>query len=235
MYVDETGGTEETVTTEEIEVTVDGQEYAAELNVDLDDDGQNDTALIRQEDGTSMAFVDSDGDGEADQYAELDAEGNVITEAVFDEASGNWVSGEPSAAQPDDAEAQTSTDGPMTAEMPEGRVEVGPATIDTDHDGVPDTAVAQDDQGNTYHFTDTDGDGDADVVVVTGSDGSTQTMEHQGGGNWTEVTPAAGEQLSGFGEGESTPATPEGWGDDSDQLEGVAKIDSMTGQWISQN
>lgn len=233
MYVDESGGTEETVTTEEIEVTVDGEEYQAELNADLNDDGQNETAVIRSEDGTAMAFVDSDGDGEADQYAEIDAEGNVIAEAVYDEASGDWVAADPSAAQPDSTEAQTSADGPMTAEMPEGQVEVGPATIDTDHDGVPDTAVTQDEQGNTYHFTDVDSDGDADVVVIAGADGSTQTLEHQGGGNWTPVEAGAAADLVE----EDTPSDlmPEGWGADSESVEGVAKIDSLTGQWISQN
>lgn len=232
MYVDESGGTEETVTTEEIEVTVDGQDYQAELNTDLDEDGQNDTAIIPEEDGGAMAFVDSDGDGEADQYAEIDAQGNVVAEAVYDPTSGDWLAADPSAAEADSTEAQTSADGPMTAEMPEGQVEVGPATIDTDHDGVPDTAVAQDEQGNTYHFTDTDGDGDADVLVVTGADGSTQTLEHEGGGSWQPAEPGAQSDLA---DADAADLAPEGWGDDSESVEGVAKIDSLTGQWISQN
>lgn len=90
MYIDESGGTDETVTTEEMTVTVDGEEYEAELNFDLDADGVNDTTVIH-EDGGARAFVDSDADGDADQYVELDAEAHVVAEADYDATSGDWV------------------------------------------------------------------------------------------------------------------------------------------------
>ncbi|MGH3516585.1 MAG: hypothetical protein ACRDQ7_04075 [Haloechinothrix sp.] len=232
MYIDESGGTDETVTTEEMSVTVDGEEYSAELNFDLDEDGVNDTAVITEEDGTGRAFVDTDGDGDADQYVEFDTEGQVVAEAAYDASSGDWVATDPGSADPHGAETQTSASGPMTAELPSGEVEVGPATVDTNHDGVKDTAVVSDDQGNTYHFTDVDGDGDADVAVVIGPDGSATTLEHQGGGEWVETT------TSEVGSSAAKPAVgDEAWGGQpaTQNLEGVAKIDSSTGLWISQN
>lgn len=236
MYVDESGGTDETVTTEEMTVIVGGEEYDAELNFDLNEDGVNDTAVIHEEDGTGRAFVDADADGDADQYVEFDAEGNLVAEAAYRESSGDWVATD-GASDHADADTQTSTSGPMTAEMPEGEVEVGQATVDTDHDGVNDTAVVEDGKGNTYHFTDVDGDGDADVAVVVGPDGSATTLEHQGGGGWVET------DVSEAGAAPAEPAvSDEGWGEaawggerGAQSVEGVARIDSKTGQWMSQN
>lgn len=228
MYIDESGGTDEVVTSEDVTVTVDGQDYEAELNTDLDDDGVNDTAVITDADGGARAYIDSDTDGQADRYVEVDSEGHVVTEAAYDAGSGDWVAGETGAATPSDDGARTSTAGPMTADLPGGQVEIGPATVDTDHDGVDDTAVVDDQDGTTYHFTDVDGDGDADVALVIGPDGSTTTLEHQGEGRWVESSGDPGESRSGVGDAE--------WGGALTQpVEGVARIDSTTGLWISQN
>lgn len=230
MYVDETGGTEETVTAEEMTVTVDGTEYTAELNADLDSDGASDTAVIDNADGSKSVYVDTDGDRDADQYAEVSSSGEVIAEAKFDEASGEWVALDPSApAEPpsstppsdtptSDTPDDTSTAGGdvMTASLPSGEVEVGPPTLDTNNDGVSDTSVAEDPDGNTFYFTDVNNDGEADYVVVVGADGSTQALEHQGGGEWSPVDPG------------SAPGAPS-------VVEGVAKIDASSGLWMSQN
>lgn len=247
MYVDETGGTEETVTSEEMTVTVDGTEYSTELNADLDEDGSSDASVIDNADGTKSVYVDTDGDQEADQYAEVSSTGEVVAEARFDEASGEWVALDPSAptgpestggpeATPTDTptgdESSTAGGGTMTAELPSGEVEVGPATLDTNSDGVNDTSVAEDPDGNTFYFTDADNDGEADFVVVVGSDGSTQAMEHQGGGEWTPVEDADAPPSappSGVADTASSAFTGSG------QVEGVAKIDALSGQWISPN
>lgn len=247
MYVDETGGTEETVTSEEMTVTVDGTEYAAELNADLDQDGTSDASVIDNADGTKSVFVDTDGDHAADQYAELSSTGEVVAEARFDESSGEWVALDPSAPSgppesgtpestptdtPTTDDSSTAGGGVMTAELPSGEVEVGPPTLDTNEDGVQDTSVAEDADGNTFYFTDVDNDGEADFVVVVGADGTTQALEHQGGGEWTQV------------EGASAPpsAPPSGVAETassgfagSSTVEGVAKIDALSGQWISPN
>ncbi len=242
MWVDESGGTDTEAGTsaEAVTVNVDGEEYQAELNYDLDEDGVNDAAVIQHEDGTGQAFVDTDGDGEADQYAVLDENGKVVQEAVYDEASGAWV--EAGGTGGDDSDAGTS--GSMHADMPSGDVEVGPPTIDTDGDGNPDTAVVQTEDGRTIAFTDKDGDGNADIAVETDSSGNTTTYEHTGPGQWTEVNSGVVNPDIGAGAAfANTPAAAVGdpagdaaWGGaGTETLEGVAKIDSTTGQWISPN
>ncbi|EHR53833.1 hypothetical protein SacmaDRAFT_5719 [Saccharomonospora marina XMU15] len=223
MWVDESGATDATDatgTSDELTVTVEGEEYSADINFDIDDDGVNDTAVIEHADGSGQAFVDNDGDGAADEYIALDANGDLVAHATYDEASGDWVSVEPGGSG-DSGESQTGAGGTITADLPEGDVEVGPATVDTDHDGVNDTAVVEDSDGTTMAFTDEDGDGQADIAVMIDADGGSTVYEHTGDGEWTET-------------GATAPGSDEAWGG-FDTVEGVAKIDSGTGQWISQN
>lgn len=231
MWVDETGATDTSDAagaTDEMTVTVEGEEYSAEVNFDIDEDGVEDTAIIEHADGSGQAFVDSDGDGEADEYIKLDAQGQVVAHAEYDEASGDWVAVEPGGTGDQaDPDAQTGAGGTITADMPDGEVEVGPATVDTNEDGVNDTAVVEDADGNTIAFTDSDGDGDADVAVIIDPNGESTVYEHTGDGEWTQV-----EGASDGGTGGSDSL----WGGAGHEpVEGVAKIDSATGQWISQN
>ncbi|MEU6644973.1 hypothetical protein ABZ863_20755 [Saccharomonospora sp. NPDC046836] len=228
MWVDENGGSDTgdtTGTSDEMSVTVDGEDYSADVNFDIDEDGVNDTALIEHSDGSGQAFIDNNGDGEADEYIAIDAQGDIVAHASYDEASGDWVSIESGDPGADAGETQTSSGGVITADMPQGDVEVGPATVDTDSDGVNDTAVVEDGSGNTIAFTDVDGDGEADVAVVIGPDGESTVLEHTGDGEWTE-------KGSGSGVAAGSDSL---WGGGQQAVEGVAKIDSTTGQWISQN
>lgn len=244
MYVDETSGTEETVTSEDMTVSVDGHDYQTEINADLNEDGHADAAVIANEDGTKSVYVDADGDQDADYYVEVDSSGQVIAEAQYDAASGQWVAVDPSAGDPGSNETQgspqdsptsedtqTSSEPNMTAELAGGEVEVGPTTVDTNEDGVNDTAVAEDADGNTYYFTDADNDGEADYVVVVGADGTNRALEHQGGGEWQPI-----ETDSGSPNAVPAAETPAASGVTSTiGIEGVAKIDALSGQWISQN
>lgn len=118
MYIDESGGTDETVTSEEMTVTVDGEEYHAEPNYDLNADGVNDTTVVHEADGSGRAYVDSDDDGEADSYVELDTEGHVVAEATYDEASGEWVEADPGTAESSAAREQADTSGVLRADLP---------------------------------------------------------------------------------------------------------------------
>ncbi|OQO90637.1 hypothetical protein B1813_13855 [Saccharomonospora piscinae] len=230
MWVEESGGTEATGpegTSEDLLITVEGEDYSAEINFDMDEDGVADTALIEREDGSVQAFVDTDGDGDADGYLAMNAQGETVAYAEYDDASGDWVGEESGGTGPDDTETQTSA-GTITADLPGGETEVGPATVDTDHDGVNDTAVVTTDDGTTLAFTDADGDGEADVAVEIDETGAATTYEHTGDGEWTEVdsvTPSGADGASGEDSAWGAPAP----------LEGVARIDSATGQWISQN
>jgi hypothetical protein len=245
VWVDENAGADTTGVTngaegtavEDITVTVEGEQYAAEVNFDIDDDGVDDTAIVEHADGSGQAFIDDDGDGAADEYIQLDSAGNVVQHAQFDQATGDWVAvpdgpaGGPHAGGTDPGgQTQTSADGGLTADLPDGEVQVGPATVDTDHDGVNDTAVVQDGSGNTIGFTDVDGDGEADVAVVIDPSGQANTYEHTGGGRWVE---AGGDNLwDDDGDGGDGGAVA---GEGRQPVEGVARIDPGTGQWISQN
>lgn len=253
MYVDESGGSDETVTSEDVTVTVDGQDYDVEKNADLDSDGHVDTAIVENADGTKSAYTDEDADGDADLYLEADELGNTVAEARFDEQSGEWIAIDPSAqGQPEDATGPTDTrtsddtsrsDRPMTADMPQGEIDVGPPTIDTNEDGVNDTAVTKDDAGNTFYFTDVNSDGEADYALVVESDGSTATLKHTGDGEWERVDTGTtqtseahgGDTGSGVGGTVASAANDRGVSGITTNVEGVAKIDPYTGQWLSPN
>lgn len=261
MYVDESGGTEETVTSEDVTVTVEGHEYEVEKNMDIDSDGHVDTAIIQNGDGTRSAYIDEDADGDADVYLEADEQGNTVAEARFDAASGEWIAVDNGSGQPTPTDTPTSgdtpgpdkpgSDKPMTADMPAGEITVGPATIDTDEDGVNDTAVTKDDDGTTYYFTDVNGDGAADYALVVEDDGTTAALKHTGDGQWeradagtTQTSSGAHGDHQGDQHGGGTGiggGMAEAAGDDggvaniTSHVEGVAKIDPHTGQWLSPN
>jgi hypothetical protein len=233
VWVDETGGTDTDASgTDGMTVHVDGEDYTAAVNYDVDHDGVDDTAFIENQDGTAKEFIDADHDGVADQYAVLDDSGHVVAQATYDGATGQWVEsgGHPGGPGGTD-EQQTGSGGTIHADLPKGDVEVGPATIDTNHDGVNDTAVVDSGGGGTILFTDTNGDGEADIAVETDASGNASTYEHTGHGQWTE-------QSSGLIGDSAIPApdSDAAWAAAGTQhLEGVAKIDSVTGQWISPN
>lgn len=257
MYVDESGGSDETVTSEDVTVTVDGQEYDVEKNLDLDGDGHVDGAVVHNDDGTKSAYVDEDADGDADIYLEGDEHGNTVAAARFDEQSGEWVAADPQVgATATSAPAETRTsqdtstgaDQTITADMPQGELDVGPATIDTNEDGVNDTAVTRDDEGNTYYFTDANRDGEADYALVVESDGTTAALKHTGDGRWERVDDpdvrqtSGGDTGTGIGGDVGRAATDSGdtRADDTvsgltTDVQGVAKIDPHTGQWLSPN
>ncbi|NIH86372.1 DUF6802 family protein [Amycolatopsis granulosa] len=230
MWIDETGGVEPTEATTsggDLEITVDGHTYTAEQNMDLDHDGVDDTVRLDNADGTITAYADTDGDGHADRYVHTDTAGNVVEMARYDESTGDWVADHGSAAGERGA-TETGRAGEIVADSSDGIVEVGPATVDSDNDGTADSAIVTDEAGNTRVFTDVDGDGRADVQTIITPDGETHTYQHTGPGEWTEAP-------SGF-TAEVPPDSDRFWGGDGHQaVEGVARIDSGTGQWISQN
>lgn len=224
MYVDDDTSADTTDTTEDstgysedstgtsgqddLTVEIDGEEYQAEENVDLDGDGQNDTAVVETEDGY-LAFADTDGDGTADVAVEYDENGNPIAGGEYDETTGEWTEEDvaslptPTGDGADEADGSgtdstdtgstdygddsSSTGGgeDITVDMPGEDVDAGPATYDTDGDGTNDTAVVTDADGTTYAFTDTDGDGQADQAVIIESDGDVTVAEHTGEDEWT--------------------------------------------------
>ena len=231
MWIDDTGGAEPTETGHdgEMEISVDGQTYTAEENLDIDHDGDNDSVRLDNSDGTITAYVDGDGDGQADEYLHADTEGNVVETARFDSSTGEWVADGGSSGTDNTSDTQTGRQGEITADLPDGTADIGQATIDSDSDGTADTAIVTDQDGNTRMFTDVDRDGSADVQTIITPEGESTTYEHTGPGEWTESTGASGVAAG-------VPADSDQlWGGGYDTVEGVAKIDSATGQWISQN
>jgi hypothetical protein len=76
---------------EQIEVTVGGRTAEVNADYDLNNDGQDETAIVAGPDGTRIAFSDTDGDGDADKAAVYDAAGNLVGTATYNEGSGTWV------------------------------------------------------------------------------------------------------------------------------------------------
>lgn len=150
----------------------------------------------------------------------------------------------------------------ITVDTPDGVHDIGPETVDTDGDGHPDTAIVHDADGDTVLYSDADADGRADIATELMPDGHVVIAEHDGPEHWTVVERG---QLDSQGDfhadniagGDFTPpvdpAGDQAWSDpSSDQsgwaapfsrtpfsaagsAKGVVRIDSTTGQWISQN
>jgi hypothetical protein len=221
VYVDDDTTTDDTTTEDttdttdtdtdtgqdDLTVEIEGEEYVAEENYDMDGDGANDTAVVETEDGY-LAFGDTDGDGTADVAVQYDEDGNVVAGAEYDATTGEWTAEEvetlptPTGDGADDSTGSsddtTDTSGTddyddtsgaggenITVDMPGEDVDAGPATYDTDNDGENDTAVVTDADGTTYAFTDVDGDGEADQAVIIESDGDVTVAEHTGEDEWT--------------------------------------------------
>jgi hypothetical protein len=140
--------------------------------------------------------------------------------------------------------------------------DIGPATIDTDDDGHPDTAVVHDANGDTVLYTDSTGDGHADVATELTPDGQVVIAEPTATGRWTvvehgQLTAAGQLQAADTAGGEFAPpldaSADQAWSDtDGDEsgwaapfsrtafsetgsAQGVVRIDTTTGQWISRN
>ncbi|WP_258344327.1 DUF6802 family protein [Saccharopolyspora gregorii] len=179
MYIEETGAGDG-----DIKVTVEGVEYTAEANYDLDGDGVDDAVTILTEDG-HVAYLDEDADGAAEVMQTVDADGTVVGQARYDAATGDWVAEQPE-QHPGAADPRQRGGAPLVIDTPGGEQQIGPATEDTDNDGRPDTAVVTTEHG-TMLVTDVDGDGSADQLVEIGNSGEVTITHHTGAGEWTVV------------------------------------------------
>ncbi len=212
---DDTHGTEPTGSHsgDTVSVDVGGREVTADATIDVDHDGQEDTAIVTDAAGDHIAITDTDGDGDADHAALLDKSGHVLDTAHLD-SSGNWVQDGPGDSNPYGAAGTTvgtgtptgGTDGTPTGGTGGGTdggatpgdhtitVEAGghtvdaQATVDADHDGTSDTAVVQAPDGNKIAFSDSDGDGQADRAAVYDSNGQLVGTAHydRSSGTWVE-------------------------------------------------
>ncbi|WP_344685384.1 DUF6802 family protein [Saccharopolyspora taberi] len=180
MYIEETGAGDG-----DIKITVEGEEYTAEANYDLDGDGVDETVAVMTDDG-HVAYVDENHDGRADVMQTIDADGVVVEQARFDAGTGDWTAEDPQQHPGGGDPRQDPNAQQMVVDLPQGDVQVGPATEDTNNDGVADTAVVQDEAG-THLVTDFDGDGSADQIVDINPAGDVTISQHTGDGQWTVV------------------------------------------------
>lgn len=183
MYIEETGAGDG-----DIKVTVDGEDYTAEANYDLDGDGMDDTVAVMTGNGF-VAYVDEDVDGRADVMQSINDDGDVTQQARFDADTGEWTAerpGEhPGPGQGHDR--QEHDERQLVIDTGQGERPVGPPTEDTNSDGIADTAMVEGADGATMMVTDLDGDGSADQVVEVSSSGDITISHHTGEGQWTVV------------------------------------------------
>ncbi|SFE47230.1 hypothetical protein SAMN04487819_114109 [Actinopolyspora alba] len=179
MYVEDTGSGDG-----DIRIDIADTEYTAEANYDLNDDGVDETVAVLTDDGF-LAYTDSDADGEADVMRAIDERGNVVEQARYDEATGEWTR-----ESPDDSPVRERNGGSegrsMVVDTPQGDREVGPPTEDTNNDGRADTAIVDTEHGQMM-VTDADGDGSADQMVEISDSGEVTVAKHTGDGEWTVV------------------------------------------------
>lgn len=204
MYIEDQGAGDG-----DIKITVEGEEYTAEANYDLDHDGVDDTVAVMTDDGF-VAYIDQNHDGVADVTQTVNGDGEVVSQARFDPSTGQWHGEQPDQhpqpGPPDDHGGQQ-----MVIDAPDGQHPVGPATEDTDGDGRPDTAVVPTDHG-TMLVTDFDGDGSADQVVEVTDTGDVTVRHHAPDGQWEVVQQGKVGQDGSFQP--HPPAGPPGAADD---------------------
>ncbi|HWC80217.1 MAG TPA: hypothetical protein VG756_09670 [Pseudonocardiaceae bacterium] len=175
----------------ELKIDVDGHEYTEQENFSTNSDGVLDSYEVDTAGGDHLVYSDTDHDGSADEVTELDAQGDVTRQAHFDAASGHWVTdgGADSSPAPDTSSQAGHSGGSesISVDTATGEVSLGPATVDSNSDGTPDTVVVHDANGDTILYTDTNGDGQADQAVEISPDGHVVTAEHTGDHEWTET------------------------------------------------
>ncbi|HEX5496853.1 MAG TPA: hypothetical protein VFX70_20015 [Mycobacteriales bacterium] len=170
-----------------IELDVDGRASEVGATIDTDDDGRADTAVLDSTDGHRIVLTDSDHDGVADHALLVDGRGQVVDSATFDRATNHWhdrgVPGPSARTTGSDVAAGARSPG---ASGSAERIEVDAAgqhaqvdaTIDTNHDGRPDTAIVNGGAAGTAAVTDTNADGRADEAALLDGDGHVAIVAH---------------------------------------------------------
>ena len=158
---------------------------------DLDGDGVAESVAVRTESGGILMLSDTNADGQPDQLIQVDPKTGAATWAVPDD-HGGWQVVQTGHLQADGS--LLIDDNPLMTAPPHENVEVavggnsfdaGPATIDTDGDGVPDTVAVPGPAGSTLFYQDADGDGTADRAWSTDSVGQvTANYTLSTSGNW---------------------------------------------------
>jgi len=169
---------------------VDEQGRAVEVGpptADMDGDGTADTAIVRNDDGSTTGYTDRNADGEADQITQIGTD-NHVTISISDgkggwdvaatgrlDANGEFVedagsgAGDP-AAGTDSTNPDNAVGGAVLSDLAAGDPAGDPA------DSVATTITYTDANGQSYPLgaptADFDGDGTPDTVVTTLENGT---------------------------------------------------------------
>lgn len=188
-----------------------GQDEYTVVVTDHDGDGQADQVTTYDSHGNEVDSKSSDGgsvdDGSQDPGADTSTDGGSgsdtgtdSTTSTGDDGSDSGTDGSESGGTGDGSDSGTgdgsdtgdggdtgvdATAGTITVVDDHGNtVEVGPATVDMDNNGEPDTAVVKGDDGSTIGYTDRNGDGEADQITRITADREVTILVSDGNGGW---------------------------------------------------
>lgn len=181
------------------DITMDTSAGSADLGqttYDANSDGVADSVIIFEGDHEYL-ITDSDSDGHADSIRVYDASGHEVAPSSgqpIDGATGSTGAGG-STGHPGQGLFGTDAAGVLDAGVVAGQgigipgadgtePELGPATVDLDRDGTPDTTVVREPDGAVIGYTDVDGDGVADQRTRIGVAGDVTIAVRDGRGGW---------------------------------------------------
>ena len=174
-------------------VDYEGHHYdAGEIDTDVNHDGRADTAIIHSP-GQEEYYTDRDGDGAADELTIFAPDGHLISHEQLG-ADGHWHETpyhDPTHPAPPDA-PELPNDGHIAVNYNGTRYDAGEATMDSNGDGRPDTAIIHS-PGQIEYYIDRNGDGKADELTITTPHGTLISHEQVDPrtGRWRE-TPVTG-------------------------------------------
>lgn len=172
-------------------VDYEGHHYdAGDIDTDVNHDGRVDTAVIHSP-GQDEYYTDRDGDGQADELTIFAPDGHLISHETLG-ADGHWHETPYGPQQHDAPGGDLPNDGHIAMNYNGTRYDAGEATVDSNGDGRPDTAVIHS-PGQVEYYIDRDGDGKADELTIVSPAGhliSHEELDHKSG-RWRE-TPMTG-------------------------------------------
>lgn len=163
------------------------------LVTDVNGDGTGDQVIEINADGSAtVAVADGHGGWETVATGHVDSNGNLVIDQQTGGTGGHGTTGGTTGTTDHTTSDHTggtgtSPGGDITVEVNGQTADVGPATIDSDGNGSPDTAVVQGQDGSTMFVTDVNGDGTGDQVIQVGQDGSATVAVADGHGGWETV------------------------------------------------
>jgi hypothetical protein len=223
MYVDDNSSSE-------LDVTLDGHEYAEQENYDANHDGVHDAVSIDDGHGGHIVYVDTTADGHADEVDIYDAQGHLTETGHYDATSGTWDRDAQLSTHADHAYA-TSDGKPedITITTSKGTIDAGVATVDANGDGKLDTATVTQPDGTTILATDITGDGKADILTEFDTKGNVEILHRTGESDWTE-TEKGHLDANGQYHKDADPGSDQLWTQTPSGL--ATTIDPATGEWV---